>query len=369
MSSHQDPAVTAFDVTVPSGPPAASPVAEIRAALERGDELAALDVLGLALHWSADVMRGDAAGTPAAAFRAVAMADRALVAVPAFSAALESLVESSEPAAEVAQDLARYARRLAELDRDMASQRERLSELLDAEDRLRAEAARKDEISAQIAELERIEQLAARVAELRRQHGKLAERTKTVAAAVTSAEARLATSAEPLLTLTGNVLEHLAVRTRELLVRADEQDRLLQARIAEQRQAAERFSADAERRRAELAEAEAEVAREQARYERLCAEVSGRMAALRRYQAANRAVADALAGRAAIAGQAGTAKADPVADAVRALDDVQERLAKIDTRLGSALAADKGELPATSLQPEPSGGKSSGPGAARPGEG
>jgi hypothetical protein len=360
MSAQRYHEVRTSGSTASGGSPA-GPVAEIRAALDGDGELAALDLLGLVLKWTVDVLRKDAAGTPAAAFRAVAAADRALTAVPEFFAALSCLVELGEPSAEVAADLGRHAEQMDELEHRLAARRERLSELLAAEERMRAEVARQDEISAQIAELERIERLAAHVAELRAQRDKLADRTKAIAAAVTEEEAGLVTVGQPLLTLTDDLLDGLAEQTRTLLLRAAEQDQLLQARIAEHRQAAERAAAETERRSAELAEA----AQAQARYESVQADAVGRLAALRRYQAANRDVAEALAGRPARAsGEPGRAL-DPVAEALRALGRVQARLADIDALLASALQADEPPQTVAAPPPTPSGPKA----AAQQGEG
>ncbi|HLK72994.1 MAG TPA: hypothetical protein VKU77_05025 [Streptosporangiaceae bacterium] len=316
--------------------------AQIRAALNGPGEVLPLDLLGPVLTWTVEVLRRDAASTPAAAFRAVAAADRALAAAPEFFATLSALVALGEPSAEVAADLGWHARQLAELERRLAARRERLSELLAAEERMRAEAAREDEIAAQIAELERIERLAAHVAELRAQRDLLADRTKAMTAAVTGAEAELAAAGQPLITLSGELLNDLAEQTRALLLRAAGQDQLLKVRIAEHRQAAERAAADTGRCRAELAEAEAAAAAAQAEYESVQANAAGHLAALRRYQQANHDVADALAARPERDGGAAAAGVlDPVAEALHALGGVQARLAEIDALLASAIQADE----------------------------
>jgi len=363
MSVQRDREVRASSSTAPAGSPA-GPVAAIRAALDGEGGLAALDVLGLVLKWTADVLGRDDVSTPAAAFRAVAAADRALAAAPGFFAVLSSLVEIGEPSAEVAADLGRHAEDLGEIERRLAERRSRLSGLLEAEERMRTEAAQEDEINAEITELERIEGLAAHVAELRAQRDKLTDRTKAVAEAVTGAEAELAAVGRPLLTLTDDLLDGLTEQTRALLLRAAEQDQLLQARIAERRQAAERAAAETGRRRAELAEAEAEAAQAQARYESAHADAAGRLAALRRYRVANRDVAEALAGRPYRASKEAAGVPDPVAEAVRALDDVRARLEGIDALLASALQADE-PPPVTAAHPR----TPPGPGAAQPGEG
>jgi len=319
-------------------------IAKVRATLEGDGDLVALDVLGSVLQWATDVLRGDAVDTPATAFRAVALADRAFAVAPALFSALTALVERGEPAAEVAADLEHHRERLAELQWRMEPQRERLAALLEAEERLRAEIARQDEITARIAELERIERLGADVAELRAQRDKLEERAQVVAATVISADAELSAAGERLITLTGELLDSLARDTRALLLRAREQDRLLEARLAERRTATERIAAETERKRAELAQAEAAAAEAQARYERAHTEAAGRLAALQRYAAADHAVGAALAGRPREGDETrenGSGNRALLPDVMHALDEIQARLAEVDAVLGQALTADK----------------------------
>lgn len=342
----------AGDATVasPGWPRRGSPAGHadaIRAALDGDDEFTALHVLGRALRWAAELLHGDTVGTPATAFRAVAAADQELAAAPALFAALSSLVDRGEPAEEVAADLRRYATELAGLSRRVAPRRERLAELRRAEGQWRAEIAQQDEINAEIAELERTKHLAARLTGLRAQRDRLAEQTKAVAGAVAVVEGELEEAAGPLVTLTEDTLSHLAERTRALLLRAGEQDGLLRAQIADSRQRAERVAAEAERHRAELAEAEEAAAEEQARYEAARDQAARRLTALRRYRAANQDVAEALAGQPAPAGEQAdpgeqpAAETDPVARALRALDEAQARLEEIDTLLAAALSPGK----------------------------
>jgi hypothetical protein len=316
---------------------------ELRAVLDRGADLAALDALGLSLRWACDVLRGDATRTPAAALRAVAQADRALCTAPEFFAELSSLMERGEPAAEVAADLTRYAAQLAELDRLTAPRRNRLRELLDADARLQTAADSLDEVNARIAELERLQEVAAHLAELRGQRDRLEERLGTAAGAAADVEAGIVAATGPLLVATREALDTLTEHARERLRQAAEQDRLLQERIAEQREIAAQAAARTRAEQAKLATARERAAEELAKYQAAHADALGRTAALRRYQAANRAVADALAGRAAALTGSDAQDADPVAQALYALDGVQERLGEIDELLGAALAADEGE--------------------------
>jgi hypothetical protein len=326
---------------LPRGGPLTEPAAAIRAVLDGDGEFAALAVLGLALRWAAAALDGDATATTGGAFRAVAEADRALVAAPGFFAALAVLVSQGEPAPEVAADLRRYAEQAAELDRATAPMRDRLTELLRAEDRLRAEAARKEELVARVGELERIERLAAHIADLRAQHAVLMERTAAVTAVATDAEAELGAAAGTLIALSEDALAAITERTRVLLRAAAERDQSLKARLAEHREAASRAAADAEHAGTELAAAEAESARALADLDAARGEATRRLTALRRHQRANRDVADALAGRPLQATTKPPAQADPLATALRALTEVETRLAEIDTQLGAALSAGK----------------------------
>ena len=315
-------------------------VAEIRAALDGGGELAALDVLGLVLRWSVEVLSADVLVAPADAFRAIAAADRALAAAPALFAALMSLVAHGEPSPEVAADLSRHAERLAELQQRIAPERDRLAALQQAEARLRAETAYHNEIAAQIAELERVERLAADVGRLREQRDRLAERAQGVAASVTTADAELEAAGEQLITVTGELLDSLAHDTRAVLLRAREQDAQLQDQIVERHAAIDRTAAETERLRAELAEAEAEAATARADHQSLRAEADARLAALRRHAAADRAVAEALAGWRS-PGSAGESRPPTlVEDAIHGLAEVDTRLAEIDELLGRVLSAD-----------------------------
>ena len=325
----------------PAVPYGGAAVAEIRAALDGGGDLAALDVLGLVLRWSVEVLRADALAAPGAAFRAVAAADRALAPAPALFATLMSLVAHCEPSPEVAADLSRHAERLAELKRRTAPQRERLAALQQAEERLRAETACHDEIAARIAELERVERLAADVGRLREQRDRLEERARDVAVAVTTADTELKAAGEHLISVTGELLDSLARDTRAVLLRAREQDTMLQDQLAERRAAIERTTAETERLRVELAEAEAEAAAARARHESLHAEADARLAALRRHAAADQAVAEALAGRSSPGSEGEARPRTLVEDAVQGLAEIDARLAEIDELLGRVLNADE----------------------------
>lgn len=352
MSSTADrtvPVPKAAPGTDPATPPGEEPVTvrELRAILDRGGEFAALDALGLTLTWATDVLRHDTA-TPAAAFRAVALADRALATAPTFFARLSSLMERGEPAAEVAADLARYAAHLAELDRLAAPRRGRLRELLEGEARLRAETASLNEVNTQIEELERLQRLAAYAAELRSQRDKLEERVGAAASAAAGVEAAISAATGPLLVATRDAIDALKEQTRERLHEAAEQDKLMQARIAECREKAEQAAARTADRQAELAAAQQAAAEELAKYEVARADAVGQATALRRYQAANRAVSEALAARRPAVGDSdsrlsASSGADPVAESLHALSEVQEQLTAIDALLATALAADEGE--------------------------
>ena len=330
------------DVTVvPDGQPLAVPATAIRAVLDEDGELASLGVLRLALRWAVTTLSGDATASPGWAFGAVAEADRALAAAPEFFASLAVLVARGEPGERVAVDLRKYAEQSAELDHAMEPMRARLTELQQAEDRFRAEAARKEELRARVDELERIEQLAAHVAGLRVQHETLTRRTAAIAAAATDAEAELGAAAEPLIALSEEALAAITERTRTLLSAAAEQDRLLSERVTEHKQAARDAAESSAQARAELSATEDELARALAERDAAHAAARDRLTALRRHHKANRDVADALAGRPAQATGKPSAQADPLAAALRALTEVETRLAEIDTQLGAALSPGK----------------------------
>jgi DNA repair exonuclease SbcCD ATPase subunit len=310
---------------------------EIRAALDADEEFAALEVLRLALPWAITVLRREGLAAAGSAFRAVAVADRALAAAPEFFAALSVLVARADPAPEVAADLRRYAEQAGKINRETAPLRERLAALQQAEGRLRAEAAHQDQILARIAELERIQRLAAQVGALRAQHDMLVERTREASATVLAAEDDLGQAAGPLITLTHDALGSLTKRTRALLERAAEQDRMLREQIAEHQAAARQAAADTERARAELTQAEADAESALAEYHRAHTQAKNRLSALRRYQSENRDVADALANREPRAAD----QVDPLADALRVLTEVETRLAEVDALLHYALSQGK----------------------------
>jgi len=328
-------------VSEPTVPYDGAAVAQIRAALDGGGQLVALDVLGLVLRWSLDVLRADSLAAPGAAFRAVAAADRALAPAPALFATLMSLVAHGEPSPEVAADLDRHAERLAELKRRTAPQRERLAALQEAEERLRAETACQEEIAADIAELERVERLAADVGLMRQQRDRLEERARNVAVVVTTADAELKAAGDHLISVSNELLASLASDTSAVLIRAREQDRMLQDQLAEHRAAIERATAETEQLRAELAEAEAGAAAARARHESLHAEADARLAALRRHAAADQAVAEALAGWSSPGSGEEVRPSTLVEEAVRGLTEVDVRLTEIDELLGRVLNADE----------------------------
>jgi chromosome segregation ATPase len=322
-----------------AGRPAAAVITEIRTALENESEFAALPVLGLALRWTADTLRADSMRAPAAAFRAVALADRAFAAAPALFAALELLIERGEPAEQVAADLNRYRERLAALERQTVPLRNHLKALEEAEARMRADIAARDQIGARIAELERIERLAAAVPELRAQRDVLEERAQHIATAVVGAEMELTVAGERLVALTAELMDSLAANTREVLRRTDEQDRLLSERLTDRRSAIERAAGESARLRAELAEATAEATAARERFEHARTDAVTRLAALRRYARADRDVGDALARLSADDEEASRRHA-AIPRAMATLQDIEARLAEVDAALGDALTAD-----------------------------
>lgn len=357
-----NPAATArpADTTEPVVPPgpagaagtavAAGTAAGVRAALDSGDDLAALTALHAVVEWATCALGRDATRSPAGAFRAVVAVDDALAAAPAFFAALRPLVQDAEPAEEVAADLRRHEEQMAGLARQTASLRKRLAALSQAEDRFNAEIQARDGIAARIAELERTERLAASVAELRAQRDVLEQRAQEVADMVAAADGDIAVAADRLVTLTADLLAALADDTRDKLHRAREQDRLLETRLAERRRTAEQLAQQTGQLREELAAAQEQAAAAQIELEQVQAQAEGRLAALHRYAAADRAVSSALTGQAAGPQEPGSPKefgtakvpagpkeAAGTSGLLAALDQVEERLTGIDGQLKALL--------------------------------
>jgi len=324
------------------------------------DYRAVLDELGGALRQATTALDDQALRSPAAAFRAVAAANLALVDVPRFLRALEPLLTLGEPGEYVAAELARNAEQLAEMSRQIAPYRKQLEALLESEQQLLAADGEREEIMTQIADLRRIEQLADSCADLRAQRDALESRADVVARAVADADVGLALAGHELITVTGNVLQTLDEDIRETLRRAADQDRLLQARLAERRATASRTAEDTARLQEQLAAAESEAAAAEAEFERTHTATAARLAALSRYAAANRAISAALT---AVA-ESGPARADTarvdvdtargdlargdlangdrvsagLADPTADLDEAERRLAAVDTMLADALA-------------------------------
>ena len=294
------------------------------------DHRAVLESLGRALREAADALRDEALRSPAAAFRAVAAADRALADAPDFLGALGPLVALGEPGDYVTRELKRHQERLAETSRQTAPYRDQLDALLDSETRLQACVSEREKIIERIAELRRVEQLAASTAELRAERDVLETRADVVARAVADADVGLTLAGQELITVTGSLLETLAEEIRETLRRAAEQDRLLQARLAERRATTTRISEDTARLEQQLAAAEEAAAAAESAFEQAHTATSARLAALTRYAEANRAISAALAESGPAAGGA--------PDVIAHLDEAEQRLTAVDTALANALA-------------------------------
>ncbi len=208
------------------------------------DHRAVLAALGSALREAATVLGDETLRSPAAAFRAVAAADLALADAPEFLNALAPLVALGQPGDYVTAELARYRERLGETSREIATYREQLDELLESEKQLLAAAGERDDLIAQISDLRRIEQLADSCADLRAQRDALEIRATAVARAVADTDMGMALAGQELITVTGTVLETLGDEIRDTLRRAADQDRLLQARLAERRATASQVAKD-----------------------------------------------------------------------------------------------------------------------------
>lgn len=302
---------------------------------DSAETIAALAALSAALRHATDALRDETKRSPADALLAFAAADRALEHAPGFLAALRPLVEIGEPADVVVEELARHEEQFADLERQTIPLRRQLSTLLESAEQFRAEVDKRDEIERRIEELRSIEQLAAGVAELRAQADALEARTAAAALAAADADARLSTAGSQFITLSSELLAALDSGTRELLLRADEQDRRLQERLAAQRATAKRKAADAGRLQQELAAADREAAEAEARFDELHASINGRLEALRRYAASDREISDSLSSRQAEQGTG--SDAEPRSDAA-ILDQIEKQLADVDADLARKLA-------------------------------
>jgi putative ABC transport system permease protein len=300
-------------------------------------QLAVLEALGDALREAVAVLGEQALRSRAAAFRAVAAADRALADAPDFLRALAPLLELGEPGDYVTTELREHRERLAEMSRQTAPYRDQLDTLLDSEQRLQSAAAEHDAIMKRIVDLRRIEQLAASAAELRAQRDALEVRADKVARAVADADAGLVLAGQELVTISGDLLEALEEEIRQILRRATEQDRLLQARLAERQATMRRIAEDRSQVEEQLAAAENEAAAAEAAFDEARTATSARLAALSRYAAANRAISGALT---AASAESGLANGDAAAAAAVTadLDEAERRLATADTAMAGILA-------------------------------
>ena len=298
------------------------------------DHQVILKALGDALREGAAALADESLHSPAAAFRAVAAADLALADAPVFLSALSLLVQLGEPGNYVTGELRRHAERLTEISREIAPYRDQLGSLLDAEKRLRAAASERTEINDRIEELRRIEKLAASTADLRAQRDALEARANVVARAAADATVGIALAGQELISVTGDLLENLGNEVRQLLRQAADQDRLLQARLAERQATASRIAEDLAQLKDQLAVAESEAAAAESEFEQARVAASARLAALTKYAAANRAISTALAASAAEPGLA----AGVVAGAAVDLDEAERRLAAVDRTLAEVLA-------------------------------
>jgi DNA repair exonuclease SbcCD ATPase subunit len=311
-----------------------TPAPGARAGSVARDQLAVLEALGEALREAVAVLGDQALHSPAAAFRAIAAADRALAGAPELLRALTPLLELGEPGDYVTAELTKNQSLLAEISRQTAPYKDQLDTLLDSENRLQDAAAERDAVLERIEDLRRIEQLAAADADLRAQRDALETRADQVARAVADADVGLVLAGRELITLTGDLLEVVEEEIKQTLRRAADQDRLLQARLAERQATLRRIAEDTARVEEQLAAAEDEAAAAESEFEQTRTTTSARLAALSRYAAANRAVSAALAAASAESGLAGDGAAAVTAD----LNEAERRLAAADAAMADVLA-------------------------------
>jgi len=298
------------------------------------DHQAILKTLGEVLRDGAAALADESLRSPAAAFRAVAAADRALADAPRFLAALDLLVRLGEPGDYVTSELRHHAERLTAISGEVAPYRDQLDTLLDAEKRLRAAANERDEIMNRVAELRQVETLAASTTELRAQRDALEDRAEMISRAAADATVSIALASQELISISGELLETLGDEVREMMRQAADQDRLLQARLAERQAMSSRIATDLEQLKEQLATAEREAAGAESEFDQAYTATSARLAALTRYAAANRAISAALA-----VSPAGTDPAyGPAAGIAAGLDQAERYLGEADNALADALA-------------------------------
>lgn len=325
-----------------------SPRAPLNTA-DGADTKAALERLGIAMTDATTAIELAGRTAPADAFRAVANTLLALASAPRLFAALRSVIAVGGFGPDIAREIAQHEARLAEFATATAAHRRELDDLLALEQRLRDAEREQVEVARQITTMRQLERVAGSLADLQAQRDALQNQTATVARAISDASAEIAAAGEQLAVLTGELMDVIGSDAREALRRAREQDRLLHARIAERRAAAERSAQSTERLRAQVSAAEAEASSAERELAQAQSELSVRLEDLRRHARADRDVLAALFG--AQEAEASSETTEPN-DTRKALDEAESRLADVDAALAQALKSRDGAPGTTQLGEE-----------------
>ncbi|MET7606613.1 hypothetical protein ABZS96_29780 [Streptomyces avermitilis] len=288
-------------------------------ALERGDDLGALDALRWSLVWSAQaVQRQSSAGSAASAVEAVFLLDDALTETGTFARAVPRLLSEAEPGPDVEGHLRDRQHEIAEVRQLVAECRRTLDTAAEKESELRARLAEHEELRARVTELRRLERLIEVLDEIKSQRGVVEERLVLLRDRADGTETALDNDSAELLTLTRDQLSRLAPALRMALERAARE----QAQLA----TAEEALADTEQQLVAYAE--------RLTYVRTEHEV--RLAELEAHTRADCRLADALSEFSDTAGEDGEERT-AVERARTLVDDVEERLRQVDRALRHAL--------------------------------
>jgi chromosome segregation ATPase len=213
--------------------------AELRDALTLEGPAAALHVLRHAIQWSAAVL-AELTGPDAltgllddAAMECVVALDDALDEVAVLEAPVAALVDAAVTGEPVAEHLRTRMDALSAFADRVAVARREHEALARVEERLRADAAEHEQLSAGIDELHRYERLSDALPELRAQQQALATRTAAMLAPVEQAERALVDSADAVITLSTDRLADVSDRTKALLAEVAEKERLWAKEVRE----------------------------------------------------------------------------------------------------------------------------------------
>ncbi|WP_027341403.1 hypothetical protein [Hamadaea tsunoensis] len=289
--------------------------ADLAAALADDAADAPLRVLRLAFELAAPTLSAAGSDGGVTAIEAVIALDEAFSAAAPVLAAAPALLDAAAAGSAVDDYVRGTATDVATLAGRLAATRSEWEDVRRSEEDLRARAAEHEELLVRVHELRRLARLVTALDELAAQRALVDERLELLRGTAGVAVEGLSAAAGDLVTLTGERLDLLAAPAREALAEAAER----QARLAELE--------------ARLTTARAGLAAATARQAALTAEHDQTVAALREHEAADRAVA------AALAAFGPAAETDALARLTTVLDEVRGRLTEVDGALGAHLAA------------------------------